>query len=188
MLETALPANGIVLEVASGTGEHAVHFARAFVGLQWQPSDPDPDNLRSIRAWQTEAGLPNLGDPLSLDVRDPDWPIDRADALVAINMIHIAPWEATLGLMRGAGRILGSGAPLYIYGPFIREEIETAPSNIAFDASLRGRNPAWGIRPIEAVAEAAAVQGLDLQRIEPMPANNLSVIFRRRDRERVSAG
>jgi len=178
----------MVLEVASGTGEHAVHFARAFPDLEWQPSDPDPDSLRSIRAWQAEAGLPNISDPLSLDVRDLDWPVDRADAIVAINMIHIAPWEASLGLMRGAGRLLGPGAPLYIYGPFIREGIETAPSNISFDASLRARNPAWGLRSIQAVAETAAVQGLDLERIEPMPANNLSLVFRRRRQGRVSAG
>ena len=168
-----------MLEVASGTGEHAVHFARALPGLSWQPTDPSPDALRSIAAWVAGAGLGNLLPPLALDAAAPVWPIARADALVCINMIHISPWAATEGLMRGAGQLLGPGAPLCLYGPYRREGREIEPSNAAFDRDLRGRNPEWGLRDLEAVAECAEAQRLRLERIVEMPANNLTLVFRK---------
>ena len=165
--------------MASGTGEHAVHFAAAFPDLQWQPSDPDPTALRSIEAWRAEVGLINLLAPLSLDVHADSWPVARADALLAINMIHISPWSATVGLMRGAGRLLQAGAPLYLYGPYRQAGVETASSNEAFDASLRSRNPSWGLRDLEDVVAEAEANGFRLETVVPMPANNLSVVFRR---------
>lgn len=179
VLRDVLPGRGLVLEVASGTGEHAVHFARAFPKLLWQPSDPEPAALRSIEAWRAEAGLFNLLPAVSLDARAAEWPVSNADAIVAINMVHISPWSATAGLMRGAGRLLAPGAPLYLYGPYRRAGIETAPSNEAFDESLKARDPEWGLRDLEAVAEAAAAHGFALERVVEMPANNLSVIFRK---------
>ncbi len=174
-----LPTRGLVLEVASGTGEHAVHFARGLPGLVWQPSDPSPDALRSIAAWSAAAGLDNVLPPIALDAVAPDWPIERADALVCINMVHISPWAATEGLMRAAGRLLGAGAPLCLYGPYRRAGGETAPSNADFDHDLRSRNPDWGLRDLEAVAALAEGQGLHLERVMEMPANNLTVVFRK---------
>lgn len=179
VLRDVLPGRGLVLEVASGTGEHAVHFARAFPTLLWQPSDPEPAALRSIEAWRAEAGLFNLLPAVSLDARAAEWPVSNADAIVAINMVHISPWSATTGLMRGAVRLLAPGAPLFLYGPYRRAGIETAPSNEAFDESLKARDPEWGLRDLEAVAEAAAAHGFALERVVEMPANNLSVIFRK---------
>jgi Protein of unknown function (DUF938) len=174
-----LPAEGLVLEIASGTGEHAVHFAAAQRGIEWQPTDPDEASRRSIAAWRAEVGLSNLHAPLELDVTQADWPVERADAIVCINMLHISPWAATVGLMAGAGRLLPAGAPLVVYGPFRRAGLPTAPSNEAFDQSLKARNPAWGLRDVEAVAAEAAGQGLMLREIVPMPANNLTLVFRR---------
>ncbi|WP_380871453.1 SAM-dependent methyltransferase [Sphingomonas sp. DBB INV C78] len=179
ILRAELPESGTVLEVASGTGEHAVHFAGALPGLIWQPSDPDLDALTSIRAWAEAARLPNLRPPLLLDAVAADWPIAQADALICINMVHISPWAATLGLMAGAARILPAGAPLILYGPYIRAEVETAPSNLAFDMDLKVRNPAWGLRDLADVAAIAAPAGLALKRVVEMPANNLTVVFRR---------
>jgi len=179
VLRDVLPGRGLVLEVASGTGEHAIHFARAFPTLLWQPSDPEPAALRSIEAWRAEAGLFNLLPAVSLDARAAEWPVSNADAIVAINMVHISPWSATTGLMRGAGRLLAPGAPLFLYGPYRRAGIETAPSNEAFDESLKARDPEWGLRDLEAVAEAAAAHGFALERVVEMPANNLSAIFRK---------
>lgn len=178
VLRDALPKRGRVLEIASGSGEHAVHFARAFPALDWQPSDPDPAALRSIAAWRDDAGLPNLAPPILLDASDQDWPVDEVDAILCINMIHISPWEATLGLLRGAQRLLPEGALLYLYGPYIQQGVETAPSNRAFDDSLRGRNPAWGLRDVADVEVAAVAMGFRLDRVIAMPANNLSLIFR----------
>lgn len=165
--------------MASGSGEHAVHFARALPNLAWQPSDPEAAALRSIAAHARLAGQPNLRDPVHLDAASPDWPVARADALVCINMIHIAPWSAAEGLMAGAGRLLPAGAPLVLYGPFHEEGRPTAPSNEAFDADLRRRDPRWGLRRLEEVGQLAARHGLSLaERIE-MPANNLTIVFRR---------
>jgi SAM-dependent methyltransferase len=179
VLEDVLPDRGLVLEVASGTGEHILHFAQEFPRLLWQPSDPEPAALRSIEAWRADSGLFNLLPAVSLDARAAQWPVPQADAVLCINMIHISPWPATLGLLRGAGRLLEAGAPLYLYGPYRRDGVETAPSNEAFDESLRARNPEWGLRELEAVEAEAGTHGLQLDRIVEMPANNLSVVFRK---------
>jgi SAM-dependent methyltransferase len=179
LLAKELPERGLVLEVASGSGEHILHFAQLFPGLDWQPSDPDPAALRSIAAWRAEAGLANVRPPVRLDAAAADWPLAQADAVLCINMVHISPWAATLGLFAGAARLLATGGLLYTYGPYVEEGVETAPSNLAFDASLRAQNPAWGIRPVSAVADAAAAAGFALAARVAMPANNLSLIFRR---------
>ena len=178
VLRDVLPLTGLALEVASGSGEHAIAFAEAFPALDWQPSDPDPHALRSIAAWSVESGLPNLRAPLELDAAARDWPIGRADALLCINMIHISPWVATEGLIAGAARILPPGGLLYLYGPLLRGDAPTAESNAQFDLSLRQRNPAWGIRALEDVAALARAFGMVLDRVVEMPANNLSVVFR----------
>lgn len=177
LLREVLPEGGLVLEVASGTGEHAVHFAREFPRLLFQPSDPDPAALRSIEAWRAEAGLFNLLPPISLDVRAREWPVEGAEAVLCINMIHISPWTATAGLMCGAGRILPPGGPLIVYGPFRRAEVPTAPSNEAFDASLQAQNPEWGLRELDAVAAEAEKNGLRLEQLWEMPANNLTILL-----------
>jgi hypothetical protein len=179
VLREVLPAAGTVLEIASGTGEHAVHFAAALPHLAWQPSDPDAEARGSIAAHAAQAALANLLPPLELDASAPLWPITRADALVSINMIHISPWRAAQGLMAGAARLLPAGSPLYLYGPYRQHGLHTAPSNAAFDASLRARDPEWGVRDLDAVVALAAEHGLSLQRTVPMPANNLSVVFHR---------
>jgi hypothetical protein len=180
VLSEWLPDSGLVLEVASGTGEHAVWFAERFPGLQWQPSDAHPDALASIAAWQQGAGLPNVRPPIVIDASNPaGWPIERADAVLNINMAHISPWPASLGLIAGASRILPSGAPLILYGPWLKEDIVTAPSNIAFDADLKARDPEWGLRRVEDFAEAAEVEGFQLVETRGMPANNLMLLFAR---------
>lgn len=180
VLKRVLPNEGLVLEIASGTGEHAVHFTAALPGLAWQPSEPQADMRASIVAWRDHTGLANVRDPLALDMlAGAAWPLERADAIVCINMIHIAPWEATPALMAGAGRLLGQGAPLVLYGPFRRTGVPTAPSNEDFDQSLRLRDPSWGLRDLDRVAEAARRAGLALDEIVEMPANNLIVVFRK---------
>lgn len=179
VLRRVLPARGLLLEVSAGTGEHAVHCAPHFPGLTWQPTDPDPAARASIAAWAAAAKLNTLRPPLDLDAAAAAWPVDRADAVLCINMIHIAPWEAGLGLLRGAGRILPPGGPLVLYGPYKRGGAHTAPSNAAFDASLRAQDPRWGVRNLEDVAEAAAAEGFGPPEVVEMPANNLTVVFRR---------
>lgn len=179
VLREVAPAHGTLLEVASGTGEHAAYFAALFPNLLWQPSDPDPDALASIRAWRAEAELANLLEPLLLDASAEIWPIAAADAILCVNMVHISPWAATAGLMRGAGRLLPAGAPLILYGPYRRAGVPTAPSNEAFDASLRARDPRWGLRELEAVEAEAGRNGLSLERVFEMPANNVTAVFRR---------
>ena len=173
-----LPAAGTVLEIASGSGEHAIHFAAAFPALTWQPSDPDPAALTSIAAWSRDAVAANVLPPLRLDAAAPDWPVARADAILCINMVHISPWEATLGLFAGAARLRPPGAPLILYGPYVEADVPTAESNRAFDASLRVRNPAWGLRDTAAVAAAAEQADLSLAARRAMPANNLMLLFR----------
>jgi hypothetical protein len=180
VLRRVLPTTGLVLEVASGTGEHAVHFAAALPDIIWQPTDRDGMALRSIAAWHTSANLPNLLPPLELDATSPVWPVDRADAVVCINMIHISPWRATEGLMAGAARMLATGGVLYLYGPFMEGGRHTAPSNEAFDASLRAGDPDWGVRNLDDVCSLAAQHGLDFMERVTMPANNLSVVLARR--------
>ncbi len=180
VLRRVLPAQGTVLEIASGTGEHAVHFAGALPGMTWQPTDPDAVALRSIAAWRETARLPNLLAPLVLDVTSAVWPVQRADAMVCINMIHISPWRAAEALMAGAARLLAPGSALFLYGPYKEGGAHTAPSNEAFDASLRARNPEWGVRDLDDVKALAEREGVDFVERVAMPANNLSVVFRRR--------
>jgi len=177
VLRGVLPPSGLVLEIASGSGEHIVHFANALPGLTFQPSDPEDAAQLSIAAWAGETGLANIRPPLAIDVRREPWPIMQADAMLCINMIHISPWEATQALMRNAGRILSKGAPLYLYGPYRRKDIVTADSNEAFDADLKSRNPQWGLRQLDDVAELAHAAGFSGPEVTPMPANNLSVVF-----------
>lgn len=179
-LRPHLPKAGLVLEIAAGAGEHAVFNAAALPHLTWQPTDPDDEALTSIAAWRDLAGLANLLAPLRLDASDPGgWPVQAADAMVNINMIHISPWAATEGLMRGAGRVLPAGGVLFLYGPYLERDVATADSNLAFDRSLKSRNPAWGLRHLDAVTALAAEQGLTLAERIAMPANNLSLVFRR---------
>jgi len=179
VLERQLPARGLVLELASGSGEHAVHFAARLPDLDFQPSDPDAASRASIDAWRQSAGLANLRPALAIDAASAHWPIEAADAVLCINMIHIAPWSAARGLIAGAARILSKGGLLYLYGPFSRDGRHTAPSNEAFDRDLRARDPAWGVRAIEAVAALAAAAGFSAPLVEEMPANNLSLSVRR---------
>ena len=179
VLRQVLPKTGLVLEIASGTGQHAVYFAAALSGLTWQPSDPDAESRILIEAWIAKAGLQNVLPPLALNVHARPWPLERADAVVCINMIHISPWQATLDLMSGAARLLGTEGVLFLYGPFRRFGEHTATSNEVFDASLRARNPEWGVRDVEAVADVAASHGFAPEQVVEMPANNLSVVFRR---------
>jgi SAM-dependent methyltransferase len=178
-LREVLAAPGTVLEIASGSGEHAVHFASALSHLVWQPTDPDEQARRSIAAHAAQAGLPNLLPPLELDAAAAAWPVAHADAIVSINMIHIAPWSAAEGLMAGAARLLPPGSPLYLYGPYREHGRHTTPSNAAFDESLKARDPAWGVRDLDEVVALANRHGLALSRTVAMPANNLSVVFRR---------
>lgn len=180
VLATVLPQSGLVLEVASGTGQHAVFFAERFPQLRFQPTDLDAEARASIAAWTGEAALPNLLPPLALDATRPaTWPLVRADAVLCVNMIHIAPWAACLGLLDGAARVLPPDGPLILYGPFHVDHRPTAPSNAEFDAGLRARDPSWGVRDLGDVAEAAKARGLDLAQVVDMPANNKTVIFRR---------
>ncbi len=179
VLRDVLPRSGQVLEVASGSGEHVVRFATALPDLRWQPTDPDPRALRSIIAHARAAGLPNLLAPVELDVRTRAWPVTQADAIVCINMIHIAPWAATEGLMAGASRLLSEGGLLYLYGPFRIDGAHTAPSNAQFDEDLRARDHDWGVRDIGAVLTVAAEQSLHLVEQIAMPANNLSVVLKK---------
>jgi len=177
VLAEVLPETGLVLEIASGSGEHCAFFARGFSALRWQPSDPEPSALASIASWC--AGLANVAEPLAIDAAAVDWPVERADALLCINMVHISPWEATLGLLDGAARVLPDGAPLILYGPYRRVEVETAPSNEAFDASLKARDPRWGLRDVADVSAAASACGLAFERLVEMPANNIMLVYRR---------
>ena len=178
VLKRVLPARGLVLEIASGTGQHVAHFADAMPHLTWQPSDPDPELRASIRAWIAQTGVSNVRAPLDLDVCRQPWPIAAANAVVCINMIHIAPWSATAALMAGAARLLSATGVLVLYGPYRREGRHTASSNEAFDRQLRSSNPDWGVRDLEAVTEVAVSHGLALREVVAMPANNLSVVFR----------
>ena len=175
-LVNVLPAQGLVLEIASGTGEHAVHFAQLFQGLTWQPSDPDPIAIASINAWRGDCAVPNVRSAMLLDA-SADWPIAHADAVVCINMAHISPWAATVGLLRNAARILPQSAPLFIYGPFRQHDVPLAEGNATFDTALRQQNAEWGLRYVEDITKEARDVGLALDQIIPMPSNNLSLIF-----------
>lgn len=178
VLRPRLPRAGLVLEIASGTGEHLAALAGLTPGLAFQPTDPDPAARASADAWARHLAAGNMRPALPLDAAAPDtWPVAAAEAMLCVNMAHISPWAATLGLLRGAARLLPPGAPLFLYGPFRRGGAHTAPSNAAFDESLRARDPAWGVRDLDAVAAAAA--GFRPPEIIPMPANNLTLVFRR---------
>lgn len=179
ILRGFLPAKGVVLEIASGSGEHVAHFAGAFPGLTFQPSDPDPAARASIDAWTAASGLPNIKPAVALDAARPPWPLSWADAILCINMIHISPWAATEGLFHQAYELLQPGAPLYVYGAFLRAGVETAESNLAFDGWLRGQNPEWGLRDLDAVTAVARENEFSAPKVIEMPANNLSLVFRR---------
>jgi SAM-dependent methyltransferase len=177
VLRRVLPERGLVLEIAAGTGQHASYFAAHLPHLRWQPSDPDAASRVSIAAWRTHAGGPNLEEPVHLDVCEEPWPVRSAAAVVNINMIHISPWSATEALMRGAAGVLEPGGVLFLYGPYRVGGQHTAPSNEAFDLSLRSRNPEWGVRDLEAVVAEAERWGLRFEERVAMPANNQSVVF-----------
>ena len=179
VLRRVLPPKSFVLEVASGSGEHAAYFAQNLPSIDWQPTDQDQQALASAAAHRAGAELPNLLPPLPLDVTAAQWPIDRADAVICCNMIYIAPWTACEGLIAGSARVLPTGGLLYLYGPYKIGGRHTAPTNQAFDERLRAQNPAWGIRDLDDVTALAARFGFALAETVPMPANNLSVIFRR---------
>jgi len=180
-LERELPRSGLVLEIGSGTGQHVAHFAKSLPHLFWQPSDPDADFRRSISLWIDFEGLANVKEPLALDVRQQPWPIAGADAIVCINMLHVAPWAATQALFEGARHVLSRQNLLFLYGPYRQGGGHTAPSNAKFDAELRARDPEWGLRDVEAVAAVADRNGFALADTLAMPANNLSLVFRKRN-------
>ena len=178
VLAGVLPSNGRVLEIASGTGQHVVAFARAFPHLRWQPSDFDPDLRASVELRVSEAALDNVEPPVALDVMSQPWSIDAADAIVCINMIHVAPWPATKALFEGAARILGSQGVVVTYGPYMRAGRHTAPSNEAFDEALKARDASWGLRDIDVVTDVARDNGFALGEVVAMPANNFTLVFR----------
>lgn len=180
VLRRVLPPRGVVLEIASGTGEHVTFFARALPDLQWQPSDPVPEHRESIRAWSAAGGSTNIAQPVALDVQDSSWPVVRADAILTINMIHIAPWSAAEALFRGAGRLLAPDGVLFLYGPYRRGGQHTAESNQRFDERLRAEDPRWGVRNLEDVAAIGGEAGFAPPEVVEMPANNLSLVFHKR--------
>ena len=179
VLVQELPDSGTVLEVASGTGEHAVFMARRFPHLTWQPSDPDDGALASIATYRAEAQLPNLHEPVLLDAKASAWPVAQADAIVCINMVHISPWGASVGLFAAARHLLDRGGPLVLYGPYLEEAVETTASNLAFDESLKARDAQWGLRRIEDMDALAADNGFERTARHVMPANNLTLVYRR---------
>jgi SAM-dependent methyltransferase len=181
VLREVLPPTGLVLEVASGTGQHAIHFAGDLPAVTWQPTERDEDALASIEAWRGEAGLENLLPPLLLDVMQSSWPVAAADAIFCSNMIHIAPWQATEALLLGASRVLRPSGPLVLYGPFFRADVPPSKGNLAFDAQLREQDSAWGVRSLEDVERVANPLNLRLARVIDMPSNNSTVVFRRCD-------
>jgi len=178
VLREWLPPSGRVLEIASGTGEHIVYFAERFPALEWQPSDIHPDALASIDAWRVAAALSNVRPPLSIDAGSSEWPIDRADALLSINMVHISPWTSALGLIEGAARLLPRGGPLILYGPWLSDDVATAPSNLAFDSDLKQRDPQWGLRRVEDFEAKSKQSRLRLIERRAMPANNMMLLCR----------
>jgi len=179
VLRAAFPASGLVLEIASGTGQHAAFFTGAFTGLSWQPTDHDPDTLPSIEAWRQSSHPDRIRPPITLDVESTDWPVAHADAMLCVNMLQVSPWTAALGLLSGAARTLSAGAPLVIYSPLSRGGVHTSEGNAAFDARLKARNPLLGVRDADALIEAATQVGLNHARTVDMPANNTVLIFRR---------
>ena len=181
VLARVLPSRGVTLEIASGTGQHVVDFAKAFPGLTWQPSDPDAEFRESIALRVRDERLPNVNPPIDLDVTRLPWPLQTADALVCINLIHVAPWSATRALFKGAKALLPMQHVLFLYGPYRRYGGHTSESNAQFDSDLRARNPEWGLRDLEAVSDVAGRAGFMLAEIVDMPANNFSLVFRRHE-------
>jgi Protein of unknown function (DUF938) len=178
VLQAELPTSGMVLEVASGSGEHVLYFAELFPHLTWQPSDPDPAALASIAAWRADAGCDNVLAPLALDAASEAWPVEAANAVLCINMVHISPWEATLGVFAAAQHLLPQGSPLIFYGPYTQASVDTALSNLTFDARLRERNRKWGLRSVESMDDAGLSLGFVRTAKYEMPANNLMLIYR----------
>lgn len=180
VLRQELPeSGGVLLEIAAGTGEHAVYLSKAFPTWQWQPTDPHPEALKSIAAWRAEEGGANLLPPLQLDASADDWPVEHADAVLCINMVHISEWDATTGLFRACSGCLSKGAPIVLYGPYFEDAVQAAPSNLAFDRSLKERNPAWGLRNVSEVDRVASECGFRRTNRYEMPANNLMLVYRR---------
>jgi len=179
VLKDILPAIGTVLEIASGTGEHAVYFGQNFPALTFQPSDPDPECCRSIAAWTARENVSNVRSPLQLDALADEWTIETPAAILCINMIHIAPWEASIGLFQHAATLLSPGAPLYLYGPYLQEGVEPAQGNLDFERSLKSRNLQWGIRDVADMDELAKQTGFKRENLVAMPANNISLIYRK---------
>ncbi|MEH6789080.1 DUF938 domain-containing protein [Parasphingorhabdus sp.] len=179
VLRDILPPSGLVLEVASGTGEHIVYFGRSFPDLTFQPSDPDPDCCQSIAAWTQREAVPNVLPPLPLDAQAREWDIPEPAAILCINMVHISPWESSIGLFEKAGTLLDPGAPLYLYGPYLRADVETAPGNLAFERSLKSRDLRWGLRDVADMDALAARTGFARESLTEMPANNISLVYRK---------
>tara|TARA_R110002033_G_scaffold147508_3_gene184744 strand:+ start:145 stop:786 length:642 start_codon:yes stop_codon:yes gene_type:complete len=179
VLRDILPERGTILEIASGTGEHAVYFGRTFPGLTFQPSDPDPACCQSIAAWTKREGVSNILPPLQLDAQAADWDTPKPAAILCINMVHISPWESSIGLIEKAGKLLDPGAPLYLYGPYLRDDVETAPGNLAFERSLKSRNLRWGLRDVADMDALAESNGLSRESLIEMPANNISLVYRK---------
>ena len=181
VLRDILPDQGNILEVASGTGEHAVYFGRTFPNLTFLPSDPDPACCASIAAWTKREAVPNILPPKQLDAQDTTWDLQDVGAILCINMVHISPWESSIGLFDKAGRLLDPGAPFYLYGPYLREDVETAPGNLAFERSLKSRNLRWGLRDVADMDALAARNGFVHESLIEMPANNISLVYRKQD-------
>jgi hypothetical protein len=181
LLEQILPPSGLVLEIASGTGEHAVYFGKAFPDLTFQPSDPDPACCQSITAWMKREAVPNVLPPLQLDAQAGQWDITKPAAILCINMVHISPWESSIGLFEKAGTLLDPGAPLYLYGPYLRDDVETAPGNMDFERSLKSRDLRWGLRDVADMDALATRTGFVRESLTEMPANNISLVYRKHD-------
>ncbi|MGB5723383.1 MAG: DUF938 domain-containing protein [Parasphingorhabdus sp.] len=179
VLRGILPDRGTILEIASGTGEHVVYFGQAFPGLTFQPSDPDPACLQSIAAWSKREGMANVLPPLQLDAQAALWDVPKPAAILCINMVHISPWESSIGLFEKAGKLLDPGAPFYLYGPYLRDEVETAPGNLDFERSLKSRNLRWGLRDVADMDALATRNGFVQESLSEMPANNISLIYRK---------
>ena len=179
VLKDILPASGLILEIASGTGEHIVYFGRTFADLTFQPSDPDPACCQSIAAWTRREAVANVLPPLQLDAQAAQWDIAKPAAILCINMVHISPWESSIGLFEKAGKLLDTGAPLFLYGPYLRDGVETAPGNLAFERSLKSRNLRWGLRDVADMDALAANNGFSRESLIEMPANNISLIYRK---------
>lgn len=179
VLRDILPDQGLILEIASGTGEHAVYFGRNFPDLTFQPSDPDPACCESIAAWTKREGVANILPPLQLDAQAAQWDVQDVAAILCINMVHISPWESSIGLFDKAGRLLAPGAPFFLYGPYLRAEVETAPGNLAFERSLKSRNLRWGLRDVADMDALAERNGFVRENLVEMPANNISLVYRK---------